>query len=151
MTISDILLLLHNWFRWVVIIVAILAVVSAWIGWLGRREYRSQDRKLGMFFSIALDIQLLLGVILYFISPLVQGVLANFKGAMANQELRFFGLEHVFYMVIAAVTVHVGSILVKKADTAPAKFRRAALWFTITLAIILIGIPWWRPLFRLTG
>lgn len=145
----DILLIIHNWFRWVVLILGIVAAVMAWSGWLGKRTYRESDRKIGSFFGISLDIQLLLGVILYFVSPLVAGVLANFSGSMSNSELRFIGLEHVFYMVVAVVCAHLGSILSRRAATDQAKFRRAALWFTVVLAIILLGIPWWRPLLRI--
>jgi hypothetical protein len=146
---SDFLLVIHNIWRWVVLIMGLIAVLTAWFGWLAKRNFTAMDRKFGTFFGISLDIQLLIGIILYFVSPLVQGILANFGDAMGAQETRFFGLEHAVYMIVAVLCVHLGSMLVKRAQGDQAKFRRAALWYTVTLAIILIGIPWWRPLLRL--
>ena len=148
-SIYGILLTLHNWPRWGVLQAAVAALVSAWSGWLGKRDYTSTDRTLGMFFTIVLDIQLLLGIILYFVSPLIQGVLSDFGSAMSVPELRFFGLEHVFYMVIAVIAAHVGSAMAKRANEPQKKFMRSALWFTLAVVIILIAIPWSRPLFRI--
>lgn len=144
----DILLIIHNWFRWVVLILGFIAVINAFFGWLSRRAWVKRDRTLGSLFGITLDIQLLFGIILYFISPIVQSALSDLRGAMGTEELRFFSLEHLFYMVIAVVAVHLGSILSRRAQTDIVKHRRAALWYLFTIAIILIGIPWWRPLFR---
>lgn len=141
----NVLLVIHNWWRWVVLLVGLAAILTAWIGWLGKRKFEKRDRMLGMFFGVSLDIQLLLGLILYFTSPAFG--LASLKN-MSSQETRFFGLEHIAFMVVAVISAHVGSILVRRAVTDLGKFRRAALWFTVTMIIILLGIPWWRPLLR---
>jgi hypothetical protein len=140
------ILILHNWWRWVVVVVGVLAIVTSWIGWLRNHKFEKRDRQLGMFFGVALDIQLLLGLILYFISP-VDGFV-SLKN-LSTDDARFFGFEHILYMIVAVVCVHVGSVLARRAATDQGKFRRAALWFTASMAIILIGIPWWRPLLRL--
>lgn len=144
----DILLVVHNWFRWVVLILGFIAVLNALFGWIGKREWVNRDRVLGSLFGGALDLQLLFGIILYFISPITQAALANFGNAMRVPELRFFGLEHLFYMVIAVVAVHLGSILARRAPADSAKHRRAALWYLFAIILILIAIPWSRPLFR---
>jgi cytochrome c biogenesis factor len=142
-------LALHNILRWVVIILAILALVRAYRGWLGKREWTSADRKSASFFSISMDIQLLLGLILYFLlSPLTRPVLEGQMGlVMGNIEMRFFGVEHIFYMILGVVFVHVGTILSRRADDPVAKHRRAAIWFTLAAIVLIVGIPWWRPLF----
>ena len=137
----------HNLFRWIVVITGILAVVGAWFGWLGKRDWKKQDRLLGVIFTSAIDIQLLLGLLLYFVfSPITKGAFNDFGAAMKIPDQRFFALEHVFYMVLALVFAHLGSMLPKKVDDAQAKFKRAVLWFTLALLVILFGIPWWRPL-----
>lgn len=143
-----VVLTLHNLVRWVVVILAILALVRAYRGWLGRRAWTDQDRKAGVFFASALDTQVLLGLILYFVSPLIRSVLQDFGAAMGNAGLRFFGLEHVFYMLVAVVLVHIGSARAKKAPTDADKHRLAATFYTLAVLIILIGIPWSRPLLR---
>ena len=138
---------LHNLFRWVALILAIVATVGAFLGWFGKRQWSERDRKIGSFFGMAMDIQLLLGLILYFAySPITRQALADFGAAMGVKDLRFFGVEHVFYMILAVVFAHLGSILARKAPESKAKFQRAAIFFGISLLLMLLGIPWTRSL-----
>lgn len=141
-------LALHNITRWVALILAIVATVTAFLGWFGKRQWSARDRKIGSFFGIAMDIQLLLGLILYFVySPLTRTALADFGAAMGVQDLRFYAIEHAFYMILAVVFAHLGSILARRAPDSKAKFLRAAIFFGLSLLLILLGIPWSRPLF----
>jgi hypothetical protein len=151
-TIYLLTLSLHNLLRWIVLILGITAAVRAWIGWLGKKEWTELDRKLGSFFGIAFDTQLLLGLLLYFVlgSPWTASILSgDFSTAMQVTEMRFFSVEHVFLMVLALVFAHLGSVLAKKAKESAAKYRAAAIWFTLTLLVVLAAIPWARPLIRL--
>ncbi|MGD2155469.1 MAG: hypothetical protein PVG14_07575 [Anaerolineales bacterium] len=144
------ILSIHNLFRWVVIVLAVIAIIRALSGWFANRKWASSDRKIGLFFSISMDIQFLLGLLLYiFLSPITKAAMSDFGAAMSNMELRFFGLEHLFYMLVAVVFVHLGSVLSRKVNEDAAKHRRAALWFTGAIIIVMLAIPWSRPLFRL--
>ena len=141
-------LALHNIARWAALILAIVATVTAFLGWFGKRQWSARDRKIGSFFGIAMDIQLLLGLILYFVySPLTRNALADFGAAMGVRDLRFYAIEHAFYMILAVVFAHLGSILARRAPDSKAKFQRAAIFFGLSLLLILLGIPWTRPLF----
>jgi hypothetical protein len=143
---------LHNLFRWVALVLAIVATVGAFLGWFGKRQWSERDRKIGSFFGIAMDIQLLLGLILYFVySPITRQALADFGAAMGVKDLRFFGVEHVFYMVLAVVFAHLGSILARKAPESKAKFQRAAIFFGLSLLLMLLGMPWTRSLIPFMG
>ena len=138
----------HNIVRWVVLVAGILAVVRALLGWFGKKEWSKQDRLVGLIFTSSVDVQLLLGVLLYFVfSPITKGAFNDFGAAMAIKDMRFFAIEHVFYMVLALVFAHLGSALPKRVDDAVSKHKRAAIWFALALLIILAGVPWWRPLF----
>ena len=140
-------LALHNIIRWAVLVLAILATVTAFLGWFGKRQWSERDRKIGSFFGIAMDIQLLLGLILYFVySPLTRTALTDLGAAMGVKDLRFFAIEHVFYMVLAVVFAHLGSVLARRAPDSKAKFQRAAIFFGLALLLMLLGIPWTRPL-----
>lgn len=140
------ILAVHNIVRWIALFLGIAAAVMAWVGWLGKREWQPSDRKLGSFFSIAVDIQLLLGLLLYFFfSPLTRTALQDLGTAMSIGNLRFFVLEHPLYMLLALVFAHLGSILPRKVDQSAAKYRRAAIWFTLAVLMILLGMPWARP------
>ena len=144
----SVVLAIHNILRWVVLILAVIAVVRAYMGWFGKKGWSPIDRKVGMFVGMSIDIQLLVGLLLYvFFSPLTRGALQNFGAAMSVSTMRFFAVEHVVFMVLAVVFAHLGSILPRKVEDALAKHKRAALWFTLTLLIVLAGIPWTRPLF----
>lgn len=141
------ILAVHNIVRWVALILAILAVVRAFLGWFGKREWTDRDRKIGIFFTSAMDIQLLLGLLLYFVfSPLTTSALRDFGAAMGIDNQRFFAVEHAVFMVLAVVFAHLGSAFSKRATDPMKKHRIAAIWFGLSLIIILLGMPWMRPL-----
>jgi Na+/citrate or Na+/malate symporter len=148
----DLLLSLHNIWRWVVLVLAIVAAVTAVIGWLGKRQWTERDRKIGSFTAMSVDIQLLLGALLYILGEYgIKGLSRGMEFVNANRDYRFFGLEHFFFMLIAVVLAHLGSILPKRVEESTKKYMRAAIPFTLMLLLILVGIPWWRPLLRVFG
>lgn len=141
---------LHNILRWVALILGVIALLRAYMGWFGGRPWTETDRKAGTFFGIALDIQFLLGLILYiFLSPLTREAFSNFGAAMANADLRFYALEHAFYMFLALVFVHMGSVLARRQVEDGKKHRTGAIFYTLAFLVILLAMPWSRPLFRL--
>lgn len=109
-------LAVHNILRWIVLFLLILALVRAYWGWFGKREWTSTDGRIGTFYSVALDIQLLLGLILYFgLSPITRIAFSDFGAALANTGLRFFVFEHVLMMVLAVIFAHLGLTTAKRA------------------------------------
>ena len=142
-----IVLAVHNILRWIIALMIVVALFRAYSGWLGKRDWTSLDRRVSLFLASAMDIQFLFGLILYFwLSPITRLAFQNFGAAMREAVLRFFFLEHALYMLVAIVLVHVGSAAARKAGEASDKHKRAALWFTLALLAILLGMPWGRPL-----
>lgn len=142
-------LILHNWLRWIVVIIGIVAAVRAWLGWFGGREWTRRDHQLGSWFGIAYDVQLLLGLILYFaLSPITTAALRNFGAAMGVADVRYFAIEHIFIMLVGLLFVHLGSILARRAATDRKKHQWAAIFFTLAVLTILAAMPWMRPLLR---
>ena len=143
----SIVLLLHSWIRWV----ALVGAVGTTLGALMRRERTAEGWSLVAM--IGLDLQLLLGVLLYLVvSPNMAEIRAHFGEAMQNGQLRFWAVEHVTAMLVAVVLAHVGRAI---ARNAPADKKRARLliMFGIATLLILAGMPWpgmpyGRPLFR---
>lgn len=147
-------LAIHNIVRWIVLILGVLAVLRALIGWFGKQAWIPADRKIGSFFAMGLDIQMLLGLILYLVfSPYGLKAFQNsdFGAIMAQSEMRFFAVEHILLMLLALVFAHVGTILPRKADKPNKKHRLAAIWLGLALVLILLGMPWARPLFPVLG
>jgi hypothetical protein len=141
---------LHNILRWLVLVAAVVAVARAVMGWLGRQPWTPASAGPGRVFTIAMDVQFLLGILLYgMLSPVTRRAFADFGAAMADPELRFFAVEHAAMMVLALVFAHVGKVVAPKGADDVARYRRAALWYGLSLVLILAAMPWARPLFRL--
>ena len=144
------LLAFHSLVRWIVLGAAIFAVWVAISGWLKSKPIGPALRRAGTIFVVSLDVQLLIGLILYFaVSPLTRMAFQNMAVAMKDHEMRFFTVEHTTYMLVAVTLAHVGSVMSRKAKTDRAKYRVATLTYGLSLLLILGGIPWWRPLLRL--
>lgn len=142
-----VILALHNIVRWTVVVAAVLALVRAYRGWLMKGDWDSADRRAGLFFTAAMDVQLLLGLLLYvFFSPITRTALSDLGAAMSDPGARFFVIEHLFYMVLAVVFAHLGNTFSKKAAQPADKHRRAAIWYTLAVLAIILGMPWMRPL-----
>jgi len=123
-------------------------LLSTYSGWLGGRSWSETTRKAGSFFTLAITLQFLVGLWLYFgLSPLIKDISA----AMANPSSRFIVIEHFIIMVIAVVLAHIGTARVKRAAEDVAKYRNAAIWYTLTVILILYAIPWDRPFWRNFG
>lgn len=152
MTVYTITLILHNILRWIVLLAGIVAAGKAIVGWTGRRPWTTGDGQLGLLFTISMDLQVLIGLLLYFIlSPVTTSNFSNFGEAMGNADVRFFLVEHSLLMIVALVLAHVGRSRSKKADTNEARHRAAAIFFTLAIVAVLLAIPWTgRPLLRLS-
>ncbi len=143
-----ILLTVHGALRWLILAAALWAVVLAFTGWLAAKPWTKRARIAGVVYVGLFDLQLLLGLALYFLSPVVKAALGNMGVAMKEHELRFFAVEHIFEMVLALAVAHAGSVLVKKIADDAGKYRAAALCYGTSLVLVLAAIPWWRPLLR---
>jgi hypothetical protein len=147
-------LLLHSWLRWLVILLGLVATIRAIAGASSRRPWMPVDDRLGKLFAGALDLQMLLGLVLYFfLSPITTAALSDFMGSMKVSAMRFWSVEHWFGMVIAIALVHVGIARARRATDGPRKHRILALFFVLAMMAILAAIPWpgrpyGRPLLR---
>jgi len=123
----------------------VITLVKYVAGWIGNKPWSKIDNLLGVVFTSLMDIQLLLGLSLYFfLSPLTKIALADFGAAMKDNNLRFYAVEHFSIMLVAVVMVHIGRAKSKKAKTDIGKFRIVSIFFIIALGLILGGIPWSR-------
>ena len=144
----SLVLTLHSLVRWAIVIVGIVAIVRAFMGWRGSRPWAQLDDRLGLTFASVMDVNLLLGLLLYFVlSPITTAAFQDFGAAMADSAQRFFVVEHILVMLIAVVVAHIGRSRSKKAANDQGKFKQAAIFFTIAMALVLLAIPWDRGLF----
>ena len=103
----------------------------------------SRADRWGRIFIIALDVQLLLGVLLYgMYSPYTTAAMKDFGGAMRDPVLRFWAVEHLTLMLSAVFVAHVGKVLARKTADPAKKRMRLLLCFGVALVLILVGMPW---------
>lgn len=135
----------HNALRWLVLIAGVITVLQAVRGLKGDRPYASA-RRTGVLFMASLHLQLLIGLVLFVVSPYVQQAMGNMAATMKDPGTRFFIAEHPTLMVIAVVVATVGSIVAKNATDDAARHRKLLTFTVVTLLLLLAGIPWQRPL-----
>ena len=138
----------HSGFRWLVLIVLVVAISLSVYGWIKRAEWTKSGKSTSLILMILMDIQFLIGLVLYvFLSPMTKAAFSDFGAAMKNEALRFYAVEHILMMVVALALVHIGRSRTKKDITGWKKHRAAAIFYTISLVVILLAIPWDRALF----
>ncbi len=151
----SLLLVLHSWIRWGVIIAGVLAVLTLFSP--KPQSGESSSDRWGFWFIMALDLQFLLGILLYlFISPITTAMFSDFGAAMRDPVARFWAVEHITMMLLAVVVAHVGRVLARKATSPASRRRRLLVCFVIALIAILAATPWpgmraGRPLFRISS
>jgi hypothetical protein len=149
-----IVLALHSLVRWFVLISLLFAIFRAYSGWLSKKSFSRFDNSVRHWTATIAHIQLVFGLWLYFISPIIDYFLHNYQDAVHQREIRFFGMEHSLMMITAIIIITIGSAKAKRKQTDNEKFRTMAIWFTVALLIILTSVPWAfsplvsRPYFR---
>ena len=135
---------LHNILRWAVLLFAVWTLLSALSGVIGKRNYTAGDNKGSLFFMISCDIQLLIGLILYFNGVWFDSLKDHTKEVMKNENgfSRFFSMEHAVMMIIAWLLVHLGRSMVKRTNIDAQKHKRGLIYFGIAILIILAMVPW---------
>lgn len=136
----------HNLLRWVVLVLGVLAFVKALQGLSGDRPYKTA-RGAGVLFTASLHLQLLLGLLLFMVSPFVKAAMRDMAATMAVRDVRFLIAEHPTFMVVATILMTIGGIIAKNAPNDAARHRKAAIFIGLTMALVLWGIPWQRALF----
>ncbi|AXP80348.1 hypothetical protein CJ739_1257 [Mariniflexile rhizosphaerae] len=139
---SDVVLKLHSYWAYLVLLILIIAVVNALIKVLGDKEYEAKDFRISLFTLIVSHIQLLIGLILYFVSPKFE--LWSQLGAevMKNPLARLYLVEHPLVNIIAVALITIGYSKHKKKLTSKAKLKPIAIFYSIALILFLSRIPW---------
>ena len=131
----------HSGLAYLALLALVLVIIWALVGALSGRDFQEKDRKIALIAFILCHIQLVVGLILYFVSPLGYSLLAG-GGAMADATARLTALEHPLINILAIVLVSVGFIRAKKLESSTAKFRSIYMMYAIGLVLILSRIPW---------
>ena len=128
---------LHSGWAYLTVLLAVIAVVNSIIGFVSKKEYKDTDKKIGLYALGAIHTQALIGLLVYFVSPLG---LSGFS--MSDSALRLTSMEHPLINVLGIVLMTIGWVKHKKLSSSESKFKNVAIYYGIGLLLILSRIPW---------
>lgn len=129
---------MHSGLAYLVLAFLVIAVINSLVGFSSRKEFTGKDRKIALFALIFTHIQFLVGIILYFVSPLGKAAF----GQMGNAALRLTSLEHPLVNLIAIILITIGWSKHKRLTISHEKFKTFAIFYTIGLVLLLSRLPW---------
>ena len=133
---------LHSYWAYLVILILFAAVINALIRLLGKKEYGAKDFRISLFTLIVSHIQLLIGLILYFVSPKFEQWRIMGSEVMKTASVRLYLVEHPLINIIAIVFITIGYSKHKKKLTSVSKFKTILIFYALGLICLLSRIPW---------
>jgi hypothetical protein len=133
---------LHNLTWWIILLTGLWALYRVWRGYLRQLPWTRHERLAGLAFSSALATQLLIGLALYFQSPLVRPLFAGGVTGLDRVMAVFFGLVHPLAMLTSVVLGQAGFSIAKRLGDDRRKYRVAVTCYTAALLVLLLAVPW---------
>jgi Na+/H+-dicarboxylate symporter len=133
---------IHSYWAYLVLAILIFAVVNAIIGFTQKKQFTDKDVRIGLFTLIVAHIQLLIGLVWYFMSPWYEMLKTDAASVMKDKAARLLAVEHPIMMILAIVFITIGWSKHKKKIEDAAKFKTFAIFYGIALLLILSKIPW---------
>lgn len=139
----DTVFFIHSWWAYLVLLVLIITTVNSLAGYFSPKEYGANDLRLALFTLIVSHIQLLIGLVLYFVSPYFKAFGEAGMGAvMKDATLRLYLVEHPLMMILAVIFITVGYSKHKSKRLSKQKFKTLSIFYTLALLFVLSRIPW---------
>jgi hypothetical protein len=139
---KDLITSLHSNMAYVVLAALALAIINGFWGLISKRPFGARDLRISLFGLIFSHIQLLIGLITYFMSNYFSAWENGMGSVMKDSNLRLYLVEHPTTNILAIVLITMGWSLHKKASDARKKFLRIAVFYTIGTLLLLSRIPW---------
>lgn len=134
---------IHSYWAYLVVIMLIIATFNALIGYFSNKEYTANSFRISLFTLIVSHIQLLIGLVLYFVAPYFKMFgEVGMGGVMKDSTLRLYNVEHPLIMILAIVFITIGYSKHKKKLTSKPKFKILSIFYTLALILVLSRIPW---------
>jgi hypothetical protein len=132
----------HSGWAYLALLLLVIAVVISLVGLFSKKEFTAKNRKIALFALIAIHIQLVVGILLYFISPNGLSMIQTVGIGGLTTESRLLALEHPLINIIAIALITVGWSKHKKVTTSESKFKTFSIFYGLGLVLILSRIPW---------
>ncbi|MBC8344500.1 MAG: hypothetical protein ISR55_00295 [Bacteroidetes bacterium] len=132
----NILLQSHSGIRYLVILLLFFSLIWSFVAWLRNAKFSRFDNILNLTTTISFHLQLILGLILYFTSPLVL-----FKSETMNNEiLSYWTIWHAFMMIISIALVTIARISVKKLQDDMRKHQSIVIYYLLVIVIVFSAL-----------
>lgn len=132
----------HSGIAYLVLLFVTLAFLNALIGMITKRAWGNRDFSLSLISLIVTHIMVLIGLVMYFMSPYFEALTSDAGTVMKNAGLRKLAIEHPITMIIAVVLITIGYSKHKKKNLSQAKFKTITIFYGLALAAILWAVPW---------
>jgi len=126
----------HSSLRYVVLLLLVIVIAKSMVGLMSNKPFEKSDEKLTLWLMIATHIQLLVGLVLYFVSPAV----IFGSNTMKDSVIRYWTVEHSFIMIIAIVLITLARTSTKKITQDKAKHKRVFIMSSLALILIVVAI-----------
>ncbi len=136
------LLFFHSFTRWLVLVSLLYAVCRGCYRYASKAAFTKTDNAVRHWTATVTHIQLVIGMILYFQSPVIHYFWSHYRAAIQSTDTVFFGIIHPVLMLASVTAATIGSALSKRRTSDHRKFRTMLIWFSAALLIILMAIPW---------
>ena len=135
--------ILHSYWAYLAVLLLVIAVVNAIIGLTKNKNFTDKDLRISLFTLIVIHIQLILGFVVYYVSPYYESMREMGMGATMNDAgVRFFVVEHPLMMILAIILITIGFSKHKKQTTDKGKFKTITIFYGLGLLFVLSRIPW---------
>ncbi len=131
---------LHSVMAYVLLLGLVLSIIYTLINYLSKKPFTDTTRKIALIGLISAHLQLLIGFVLYFVSPV--GISNATEGFMKDSGSRLYILEHPLTMIVAIVLITVGYSGAKRLTDNNKRYKRILIFYTLGLLLILLRIPW---------
>lgn len=129
---------IHSTLAYAVLAIVLIAVINAFLGLSAKRNFTKNDRSLSLVALILSHIQLVVGLVLWAISPLGKEAMSQ----MSNAAMRLTAVEHPLINIVAIVLITIGWSKHKKEESSNGKFKKIGVFYVLGLLLILSRIPW---------
>jgi len=133
---------LHSYMPYLFFAIGAVFFVQFTLGLIQKKEYKATDKRTALIVLALAHLQLIIGLVLYFISPITTSAMADFGAAMKDASVRLYAVEHISVNIIGIIAITIGYSKAKRMTESKFKFKTTLLFYAIGYALILSRIPW---------
>jgi len=134
---------IHSYWAYLAVLLLVITVINAIIGLTKNKNFNDTDLRISLFTLIVIHIQLILGFVVYYVSPYYESMREMGMGAtMKDAGVRLYTVEHPLMMILAIILITIGFSKHKKQTTDKGKFKTLAIFYGLGLLFVLSRIPW---------